>query len=528
MAITWGAYRNGVRIGVQQKPYAAPTSSTSSIKADVEVWIDRKVNIADSSNSWSWYGSAVQSGSGGPFGVSGSGQKLVTVIPGATVSLAYGATKTANVTVNASNIDYAGGTLTVSATYTYPARPYAAPAAPQVTVSGSGATRTVAWSTASSASAPAQKVTIQQSINGSAWSPLSTSSLASGSVSVSVSENRRYVFRAQASNANATGPWGVSPAVYTKPAAPTGPSAVKLADGSVQVTWTDVSPYNNRWNIRDTPDGGTTWLNVASNYTGQPPWVHVGPPLTPHTYQVQAVTPDGQLSAWSASSNVVVMLQAPSAPTNLGPTTIQALGEPTTLTWRRVHPDYTPQTAYQVRYRAAADDPWSELAAVSSSVEQASVTFASSSVEWQVRTKGLHADWGPYSASASFTLGNRPVVEVTSPDPAVGTSRLVVAIGYSSADDSPQASASVEVVDSSGSRVFYRALGAGETTADFSATPITEGQYTIIVSATDSRGLRSLPTSYQIVVDYLPPQPTEVVEYSWDRIRRRDPVAVRV
>ena len=115
MAITWGAYRNGVRIGVQQKPYAAPTSSTSSIKADVEVWIDRKVNIADTSNSWSWSGSAVQSGSGGPFGVSGSGQKLVTVITGATVSLAYGATKTANVTVNASNIDYAGGTLTVSA-----------------------------------------------------------------------------------------------------------------------------------------------------------------------------------------------------------------------------------------------------------------------------------------------------------------------------------------------------------------------------------------------------------------------------
>lgn len=517
MAITWGAYRNGVRIGVQQKPYAAPTSSTSSIKADVEVWIDRKVNIADTSNSWSWSGSAVQSGSGGPFGVSGSGQKLVTVIPGATVSLAYGATKTANVAVNASTIDYAGGTLTVSATYTYPARPYAAPAAPQVTVSGSGATRTVAWSTASSASAPAQKVTIQQSINGGAWSPLSTSSLASGSVSVSVSENRRYVFRAQASNANATGPWGVSPAVYTKPAAPTGPSAVKLADGSVQVTWTDVSPYNNRWNIRDTPDGGMTWLNVATNYTGQPPWVHAGPPLTPHTYQVQAVTPDGQLSAWSASSNVVVMLQAPSAPTNLGPTTIQALGEPTTLTWRRVHPDYTPQTAYQVRYRAASIDPWTEMAAVSSSVEQASVTFASSAVEWQVRTKGLHAGWGPYSASGSFTLGNRPVVEVISPDPAVGTSRLVVAIGYSSADDSPQASASVEVVDSSGSsRVFYRALGAGETTADFSATPIAEGRYAIIVSATDSRGLRSLPTSYQIVVDYLPPQPTEVVEYSWD------------
>ena len=91
-----------------------------------------------------------------------------------------------------------------------------------------------------------------------------------------------------------------------------------------------------------------------------------------------------------------------------------------------------------------------------------------------------------------------------------------MSIGYSSVDDSPQASASVEVVDSSGSRVFYRALGAGETTADFSATPITEGQYTIIVSATDSRGLRSLPTPYQIVVDYLPPQPTEVVEYSWD------------
>ena len=130
MAIIWGAASNGVRVGVQQRPYPAPNSGTSSITAVYDIYIDRQVRIADSSNSFSWSGNAVSAGSGGPFGVSGTGQKLVTTVTGSPVTLSYGSTQTRTINVSASNIDYAGRTLTVSAPYTFPARPYAAPAVP--------------------------------------------------------------------------------------------------------------------------------------------------------------------------------------------------------------------------------------------------------------------------------------------------------------------------------------------------------------------------------------------------------------
>lgn len=515
MAITWGAASNGVRIGVQQRPYPAPNSGTSSITAVYEIYIDRKVRIADSSNSLSWSGNAVPAGSGGPFGVSGTGQKLVTTVTGSPVTLSYGSTQTRTINVSASNIDYAGRTLTVSAPYTFPARPYAAPAVPTVAVSGTGTTRTITVSAASTASAPAQRIAIQRSVNGAAWTAVGTVNAASGSLQNAVPLNAKIVYRAQSSNSSAASAWSAGSTVYTTPAAPTALSGVKQTDGSVSLSLKSNSPYASKWNVRDTPDG-QTWNTVATGYSGTWPWRHANPPLTPHTYQVQAVTPDGQTSAWSSSSNTIVMLQAPLAPSGLAPTTIQPLDEAIRLTWIRSHPDYTPQTAYQLKWRVD-DGTWTEQAPVTSSTSAASLTVTSgATLEWEARTKGLHPAWGPYSASAYTPLGHRPLLEIASPDPAVGTSRLVVELAYGSPDDSPQASAYVEVQRPDGSVRFSAVLGPGETIADFSSDPLEEGNYTIVAVATDSRGLESLPTDYAIVVDYLPPAPVVLTDSTWD------------
>ena len=177
MAITWGAASGGVRIGVQQRPYPAPHSGTSSITAVYEIYIDRQVRIADSFNNFAWSGNAVASSSGNKFNISGTGRALVTTVTGSPVTLSYGSRQTRTINVSAAGIDYAGRTLTVSANYTFPARPYATPAVPTVAVSGSGATRTVTVSASSTASAPVQRIAIQRSVNGAAWTAVGTTAL---------------------------------------------------------------------------------------------------------------------------------------------------------------------------------------------------------------------------------------------------------------------------------------------------------------------------------------------------------------
>src|SRR5690606_12604831 len=84
---------------------------------------------------------------------------------------------------------------------------------------------------------------------------------------------------------------------------------------------------------------------------------------------------------------------------------------------------------------------------VSGTTDQSrSITMPLGVTEWQVRTKGVHPDWGPWSAVATFTVIDLPVVTVTQPDTLLDRPTIIVEWGYEQAQSRPQSSWELELV----------------------------------------------------------------------------------
>lgn len=521
MAGGWGDPRNKVRIGVFWDSIEYNADKSQARIKGARVRIDRGVPISDSSNEWFTSGAAIVDEDWVNSDVGGSGEKTIRTLDGQWNNLSYTEETTVTFSARAEHIDYAGDTLFASRQVTFIKRPVSVPDPPtSLVVSGSGSSRTLTWDYTSTTAKPVTKTIVQVQLDTGSYAPLgqptSKTITASG-----LPDNSRIRFRAATANASGQSDWVYSAYTYTKPAAPTDTTATKLVDGSVQVSATDKSAWETSFEFRDSPDG-STWEAPVSNPTAT--WIHTSPSLAvTHRYQVRAKLADGQTSDWSATSNVIALLSKPNPPTNLSPN--GAARDPDRaipFSWKRSHPDSTPQTKYQFRSRMSSGDPWTTSAETSSSTEQMIVpagTFSAGTLEWQVRTLGLHADWSDWSASAYATLAPSPLTSISSPGLSVGTSRLVVELGYSDPGGSPQASGTVRVTRDGETTPFLTLSGSGSATIyDFSSTPLDEGVYLIEAETVNSLGLHSDVAEMWITVTYLPPVTPEVFSTSWDPV----------
>ena len=478
MAISWGAYQSHVRLGIDviQSP-ATVGSSTMSVGLTIRMY-------AQTDGSSSVYGNWPVTFSGA---WTGSSTVAINLGPGQS-ALIWTTTTSRATSTSAQTLSYnatvshALGSTSIARAHTIGARPAAPPPKPNapsaVLVTRNSDTQfTIQWNRNSTYTS----VIVQRTTGNGVWTQVGKpGGNAANYVDKTVTPNGRFYYRALGVNAGGTSdPSVASAAAYTTPAAPTGVSATRVSDGIV-IDATGRPPYASSYEITD----GTTV--VAASVTL--PWKHTNPSLASHVYTLRAKV-GALVSAPSAASNVVELLGPPKAPTNLAPNgAVVSSVAPLQLGWKHTPADASAQTAYQLRWRKAGTTAWTERAAVVATSESATfpsptAIFGDGDIEWQARTKGQHADYGPYSATATFTVAAPPSVSITSPVDPWAQAYAVAGWAYSQDVARPQSAWEAELYDGD-DLLIDRKSGTGATaTVTMAPLLVDDAGYTLRVRA---------------------------------------------
>lgn len=284
--------------------------------------------------------------------------------------------------------------------------------------------------------------------------------------------DHRYEYRVAGLGGAGQSAWSNTAAIYTAPAAPTGVTAARAGAMDIVVSAASVPAIATAFDI---DDNGTV---IASGVTL--PWTHVSPnPAVPHTYKVRGSVA-GVKGVFSSPSNTVQLIAAPNAPTNLTPNGgVAASDGPVRLGFTHNPVDSSAQTAYELRHRAPSG-AWTTLSGTTAAYRD--VTLPVGDRQWEVRTKGAHANWSPWSATATVTVIGRPGVAVTQPDATWEASILEVAWSWFQAQGRPQSSWEAELLDEIGSVVEARS-GSGATAGLTFNRRLSEGEWTVRIRA---------------------------------------------
>jgi YD repeat-containing protein len=194
------------------------------------------------------------------------------------------------------------------------------PAVPTISVPGGtiNGPYTVSWT----AAAGATGYTVQESVNGGAWSTIATNTTAT-SLSRPGTTTGSYTYHVQASDAYGTAGWSATSAAvsvntnYGVVPSPVPTLTVPAAsnNGSATISWTASSPATG-YTLQQSNNGGSSWTTVYSG-TGTSAAL-TGLADGSYTYQVQACNDTAGSSvctAWVTGGMLVVTLPPTSAPT---------------------------------------------------------------------------------------------------------------------------------------------------------------------------------------------------------------------
>lgn len=519
MAGGYGTEHNGVRIGVFWDGIEVSTDGSQARITDPRVVIDRDVNIIDSTNNLSVSGGAVTDDSWSNTDVSGSGSERIRSCVGAWRTLAYGATSTATFSASMSGVDYAGTTLTVSKTITYPARKYALPAVPTgcTVVRVSDSKQTVTWANTSptSTSAPYTGLYVWRWDNNSnVWARIAALSVVSSFVDTTTIANRRYRYAVQASNPSGVSALAYSGYIATTPSNPTSATASKSGT-AITVTWTNKHSYATGVQVWHAADGVWDGSPLASVSSTTATYTHTGASAgQTHQYRVRAVT-DGPLYSGYATSGVVTLLAAPLAPTVTLSSSVTDLATNGLAVFFQHNPvDGTVQTAAQVRYRAVGSSTWTTqtLTTETSYTIPAGTLDNGDTYEVQAATQGGYAGYGPFSASVTVVGSTAPLATVTGPaeDAVVTSSRITATWAYYDAQGTEQSAWLVSL--SKDGQLAEEHSGSGTASSLVLDTLLEDSStYSVSVQVQDGSGLWSEISTNTFTTDFLDPPTPEVV-----------------
>lgn len=426
MAIVWGSWSNGQsgsksRLGVER----TDTQGTSSTAVKLSFWVEFAGYYANSNSTLVVTG-AHSGNRSVTLTFSGSGTRHLGDYS-ASFTRPYGSgTK---YTTNATLTNFAGGSPSRSTSFTIQPRAYSAPGTPTRMTNSrvNDNSSTIAWTVPSTTAAPVQSVEIQRETNNSGWMALTTSTRASGSMTVTgQNPGNRYRYRVRGRNSGGNGAWATSPWVYQRPV-PVGNAQATRSGNDIIISWTNRNAVDYG-GIRII-DNSTqvNWVNAPATS-----WTHPSPSTaTTHTYQLEAFL--GDLKAARVTTNTVQLLAAPLAPTGLTPSGMFLIPGTHSFSWTHRPTDGTDQTAYEFRIRRVGLTDWTTYTGTTvTSRSITTSTFASSgqAIEWQVRTKGAHADFGPWSAVATVEVLSRPTVAFTAPGSGASIASASVSVSF--------------------------------------------------------------------------------------------------
>jgi len=533
---TWGTAvgsNNQARLGydVSYSP-ANPTSSTSSVTVTLTVYLWTRYSVSDSTNNYAVSGDFSGSGSAnvnhGSSSSWSTSNRTTLYSSSKSFTLFYTTTQTVSFSASMTGLNAISGTPTVSGSITLPKRPVTAPANhTNVNVTRSSDTRqNVTWTRNATTSAPYDSQVLQRwdSYYNAYRTIANLSGTATSYADQSTVANRRYRYRILAKNDAGQSAYVPSPYISTTPAEPLGVKATKVGSDIV-VSWgADHVHYADGFQIVESQNGG------AWNYAGQVTvadgsarsWTHSSPSTSvSHRYAVRTRT-EGPLYSEYVQTGTVQLLAPPLAPTGLSPASGAAdADKPIVLTWQHNPVDTTDQVGYQVQYRVDGG-AWTVLPATLSATSSRTIAAGTwpngALIEWQVRTRGESATYGPYSATAAFQTVAAPSATIVSPVGEFNSSTATLVWDYFDPADMPQSSYRVWLYAGAGTSGAVLASGtySGAATSRTFTPKLTDGAtYTAAVQVRNGAGVWSDVAAETFTVEYLPP-PTGVLTGVWD------------
>lgn len=406
---------------------------------------------------------------------------------------------------------YNGGAPNLSLNVTIPPDVPAAPTAASV-ARVSDTQHTVTWTNNATSGAPYTNLIVERSLNGGAWAAVATLGVVT-SYSASTGANNSYQFRVKARNSSGDSGYAYTSTIYTTPAAPTIGSASKSGT-DITVTWDHTARYPTGAKVYASQNGGSYALLATISSTAET-YTHTSP-STAVTWTYKVTATNGSLeSALSGASNTVLLLAAPNPPTLVFPKVAIDAEEDVVFQWQHNPVDTTAQTAYELRYRVVDPTlPGATWNTVSGTTAQSRTFFGAvfdngwQGYEWQVRTKGAHADFSPWSPSSMFVATARPTGTINTPGATHNASQLTVVWGYYDAEGTAQSQWRATITNGSTTEVRSGSGTAAEAT--FAAVLPDASTWDVTVEVRDGAGLWSTPDTVTFTVAYAPP-PTPVL-----------------
>lgn len=397
-------------------------------------------------------------------------------------------------------------------------KPIAVPAAP----TGLTATRdtdghaSLSWTNNSSAAAPYDSLTLQRwSAARNAWATIVN--LASGALSASdvgIAAGNKYQYRIAANNSVGSSNWTYSDTIFTSPKAVVNVSAAYTGGTSVSVTWANKAYAEHTLRVQPYKDGVADGAVVSlaagvTSYTKTAVDV-----LASYVFNVWAVSDVGALSSPVTASNTVDPAQPPSAPTGLASSApVVDITRAHSISWTHSPSiDGSAQTKRQLRHRLLGAAAWVEEVVVTTTAMTIADLwtglgyFNGDTIEWQVRTYGVHADPSLWSATSTVTTSTTPTVNITAPEATVANSNINVAWSYFDAQNTVQSEWKVELYESVSNALVGSETASSAATSVTVATQAVDGlTYRVEVSVRDASGLWSDTAQKTFDAAFTPP-----------------------
>ncbi|MDY5003955.1 MAG: fibronectin type III domain-containing protein [Atopobiaceae bacterium] len=273
--------------------------------------------------------------------------------------------------------------------------------------------------------------------------------------------------------------------------------------------------------IRYSVDGKKTWKDCADTIAASGSDAVSYSFAAAGTVWVEAanvVTEGGATltSAWTVSEQNVVTVTPPLAPTLLSPamsSIVSTSAAGIVFTWKHNPLDGSAQSAADVAYSTDDGANWNILHIAGEGQSKAiSMSFSDNTkITWKARTKGIDADFGPWSPTGIFRIYSAPTVTILQPSAAVTDLPVLVKWKFTSATGS-QASASVTAT-CGGNRKTYNVTTSDRIAIDVGDGLLVDGgTLKVEVRATGTTTLSATATASQSVSYTAPIPPQAAVQ----------------
>ena len=350
---------------------------------------------------------------------------------------------------------------------------------------------------------------IERRVNGGAWSFLANVGASVRSYTDKTTQaNAYYQYRVRSYNGAGNSEWKTTGTVYNTPAAPGKPRMSRVSDTRVKAEFENEAQTATSLQIQRSTNG-TSWSDVRT-VTGKATSFEDDPGGGTFYYRIRNLR--GSLaSAWAYSDGVVTIC-APAAPTVTSPKASQVVSKAEAsiaIEWHHNPIDGSAQTGAQWRYSTNGGQSWTtQTVTGSASAATLANSFAvNTELSVQVRTKGAHADYGPWSASVKTYVRQVPTVTIEEPADGFEIENTPVHVRIAYSDPSGTlAAATLTVYDADDNAAYSRDV-TGALEFDIAAGEWLPGNgqtYRLEVTARSSSTLQGTARR-TVTVDYVLP-----------------------